>query len=564
MGTVPRPNSPKRRLPEAHIELTLAQGSRPKSVVLRPFAFYAVVGLMSFFGLTALAVPSYLVFHNEELTVLMSRQIAQQQHAYDHRLAALRLENALLARARSRDRAAYAARIRALTLRQARLEHRALALAVLAHRAGLGTLPSRATFVAEAKPPPAGKRSPIPPSAASAFLTTAPASRFLTRRPPPTAKGKPQPQATEVRSDSSDPLLQTPMAKGDRLESRLGTARDFSDWIQRTRTNDVRTLGRAGQTALALRGALPDMESGRLKPAHSQAESANGGPSILVKADAERSPHGRGLGEWRSDPAAPRQTPTVRPSSAADTAPIDLRLGAVKTSLDKIERLQIKDVAALGSVARRKAAKVRRALAETGLETNRLKLPADAKADDGIGGPYIPLKPDAGKSPFEHAVFQVEENLLKTNRLERLLSYLPLRQPLAGRLQVTSPFGSRIDPFFGRPALHPGVDLRAAYGTPVFATAAGKVMIAGPDGGYGNLVEIRHGNGLMTRYGHLSSILVKDGEMVAAGQVIGKAGSTGRSTGPHLHYEVRVDGEPVDPMRFLKAGRTLGADERKG
>jgi murein DD-endopeptidase MepM/ murein hydrolase activator NlpD len=110
-----------------------------------------------------------------------------------------------------------------------------------------------------------------------------------------------------------------------------------------------------------------------------------------------------------------------------------------------------------------------------------------------------------------------------------------------------------MDPFMGRMALHTGVDLREETGALVRATAAGKVVSAGWSGGYGNMVEIEHGNELSTRYGHLSSINVTEGQTIAAGDVLGRVGSTGRSTGSHLHYEVRVNGEPVDPARFLRA-----------
>jgi murein DD-endopeptidase MepM/ murein hydrolase activator NlpD len=249
------------------------------------------------------------------------------------------------------------------------------------------------------------------------------------------------------------------------------------------------------------------------------------------------------------------------PAVTANAAPVEFRLGAVADSLDKIENTQMRDIATLGSVAHKTNAKLRGALAETGLEADHLKPPPDAKAEDGIGGPFIPVQPDAGKSPFDQAALELQDDLLGADQLKRLLPYLPLRQPVAGPLQVTSPFGTRIDPFFGRLALHPGVDLRQAYGSAVYATAAGKVTIAAPSGGYGNLVEIDHGNRLATRYGHLSTILVTEGETVEAGQEVGKIGSTGRSTGPHLHYEVRIDGEPVDPMRFLKAGMKLATDE---
>jgi murein DD-endopeptidase MepM/ murein hydrolase activator NlpD len=115
-----------------------------------------------------------------------------------------------------------------------------------------------------------------------------------------------------------------------------------------------------------------------------------------------------------------------------------------------------------------------------------------------------------------------------------------------------------MDPFNGRAAIHTGIDLRGETGDPVHVTAAGKVTIAGREGGYGNMVEVDHGNGLATRYGHLSRIDVKIGQMVRIGETIGRIGSTGRSTGPHLHYETRVRGEAVDPQKYLRAGVRLG------
>jgi murein DD-endopeptidase MepM/ murein hydrolase activator NlpD len=124
---------------------------------------------------------------------------------------------------------------------------------------------------------------------------------------------------------------------------------------------------------------------------------------------------------------------------------------------------------------------------------------------------------------------------------------------------ITSGFGARLDPFLGRPALHTGVDFRAISGSPARATAGGTVIIAGEAGGYGNMVEIDHGNGITTRYGHLSEIDVTVGQVVAKDAIIGHTGSTGRSTGPHLHYEVRVDGAPIDPMTFINAGHQIAS-----
>ncbi len=138
----------------------------------------------------------------------------------------------------------------------------------------------------------------------------------------------------------------------------------------------------------------------------------------------------------------------------------------------------------------------------------------------------------------------------------RPLDGLPLLQPLP-TLEVTSPFGPRPSPFTGLPSRHEGIDLRAAPGSLVRAAGGGLVVKAGRDGPFGLLVEIDHGGGLATRYAHLSRILVRRGERVVAGRPIGRVGSTGRSTGPHLHYELRVAGEPVDPLRLLEAGRLL-------
>ena len=116
-----------------------------------------------------------------------------------------------------------------------------------------------------------------------------------------------------------------------------------------------------------------------------------------------------------------------------------------------------------------------------------------------------------------------------------------------------SSFGSRTDPFSGEGAIHTGVDLSAPEGTPVHAAADGIVVSAEWSGGYGRLVRIDHGDGLQTYYGHLSQFEVVAGQEIRRGDLIGLSGGTGRSTGPHLHYEVRMDGTPVNPYPFLAA-----------
>jgi murein DD-endopeptidase MepM/ murein hydrolase activator NlpD len=264
------------------------------------------------------------------------------------------------------------------------------------------------------------------------------------------------------------------------------------------------------------------------------------------------------------EPAEAQSTPALRSgdmSDASPAVPLALHLATVTAKLDKVERLQINSVGLIAAAAQRKSAQLRTALASTGLNLEKLSAPRrskDTPAKGGeaqdIGGPFIPLKIDPNGTPFEREVARLQDQIATADRIRKVLPYIPLRRPLSSVADVTSPFGSRVDPFFGRAAMHTGVDLREPYGAPVLVTAAGKVTSAGPNGGYGNMVEVDHGNGITTRYGHMSAILVSEGQWVEAGTVVGRLGSTGRSTGPHLHYEVRIDDEPVDPTRFLRAG----------
>jgi murein DD-endopeptidase MepM/ murein hydrolase activator NlpD len=234
------------------------------------------------------------------------------------------------------------------------------------------------------------------------------------------------------------------------------------------------------------------------------------------------------------------------------------RLGLIAHSLDRMEKRQIATLGQIGQSAGATIARLRSVMDEAGIGAERI---AATPAAGGVGGPFIPVAVDKDAPAFDKAVSSVERSLLVEDRLRRAVPFIPVRRPLNGEAEVSSPFGYRPDPFLGRLALHPGLDLVQAWGSTVKATGAGRVVHAGPMGGYGNMVEIDHGAGLATRYGHLSEVLVEEGQTVAAGAVLGRLGSTGRSTGPHLHYEVRVDGEPVDPTRFLRAGGGLLAVE---
>ena len=187
----------------------------------------------------------------------------------------------------------------------------------------------------------------------------------------------------------------------------------------------------------------------------------------------------------------------------------------------------------------------------------------DTSDADGEGGPSLPPRPcvEVTTHPGSHDAASTQQQLDCMNATlsaleheadvhEVAYSAFPGRMPADGA-RYGSPFGNRIDPFTHRLSFHPGVDLVAPSGTPILAAAGGRVIFAGPKGGYGNAVEIDHGNGLITRYGHASRILVHEGDLVLPLQHVADIGSTGRSTGPHLHFEVLVNGVPVDPMAYL-------------
>lgn len=157
-------------------------------------------------------------------------------------------------------------------------------------------------------------------------------------------------------------------------------------------------------------------------------------------------------------------------------------------------------------------------------------------------------------------VLTLIESHLFEKRLDALL--MPSTQPVDG--PIGSGFGFRSDPFTGRPALHTGLDFPADPGTTIVAAAGGVVLSAGPHPQYGLLVELDHGNGLVTRYAHTSRMLVKQGDLVKRGQRIAEVGNTGRSTGPHLHFEVLVDGVQQNPTRFLQAAGGTNAAKAGG
>ena len=271
----------------------------------------------------------------------------------------------------------------------------------------------------------------------------------------------------------------------------------------------------------------------------------------------------------RTPKAAPRKS--TKPAPISDTgeelvpSPPDRRshleggslmakLDRVAQSLDRVELRQEGTLDAMQAKIDGKLKRVQGVLAE--LHVNLGKHGDDVTGS--IGGPFVPAKPPSSKaSQFERDLYKVSLTRAYYDRTMQQLATVPLRKPVEGDIDMSSPFGMRMDPFMRGPAIHTGLDLRGDTGEPAHVTASGTVSIASWQGGYGNMVEVDHRNGLSTRYGHLSKILVKVGQRVTAGQIVGLIGSTGRSTGPHLHYETRINDTAVDPQKFLRAGEKL-------
>jgi murein DD-endopeptidase MepM/ murein hydrolase activator NlpD len=244
--------------------------------------------------------------------------------------------------------------------------------------------------------------------------------------------------------------------------------------------------------------------------------------------------------------------PTQRDAALAGGDATDM-LARLQESLDRVEASQTTSLNTLEQDFDGKVKRMRGVLADLGLGA------VARSATEGVGGPFVPYRLASAATPFERQVHHIAVARAQADKLARTLATVPLRQPVTGELDTSSGFGVRIDPFINRPAMHTGIDFRGNVGEPVRATASGTVSAAGWSGGYGRMVEVEHANGVATRYGHLSEIDVKVGQPIRIGQVVGRLGSTGRSTGPHLHYETRVDGEAVDPDKFLRAGLKLGA-----
>jgi murein DD-endopeptidase MepM/ murein hydrolase activator NlpD len=292
--------------------------------------------------------------------------------------------------------------------------------------------------------------------------------------------------------------------------------------------------GRLGSVLDRAAAELP--EQGPAPVAKPDSRAAISAFAPIETADAASSPFS--LWETRNNPASD--------ASAADHA--DKLFVAINQSLRSIESEQMTRVTTLASNAYDTADRIADALEAAGL-------PVDSEyGKQGVGGPLIAVD---GAAAFDTKVKELDEALDQLDALKKEARAYPIANPAPGR-PISSGFGIRKDPLLGTPALHSGIDFRATLGSNALVTAPGVVVKAGWNGGYGRMVEVDHGNGFSTRYGHLSRIDVKVGDHLVRGSVVGEVGSSGRSTGPHLHYEVRRNGDAIDPLAFLKAGMKVG------
>jgi len=384
----------------------------------------------------------------------------------------------------------------------------------------------------------------------------------------------------------------------DELNNALVSAEDrfktTADQLEAKQQNVARLLNQKQVVDMALSGTRKGEAPLRTASARVHAETASdsvGGdasiPATAIGAIPATAPSGRtfsGSGASQlnvmPDPVEPQPT-SARPARASmlgdgllqfaqslfereqarpqhAAAPVNnsavARLNLLTDRLARLSSSENTLLAGLDNAVSTRIADVKGVLGRVGLN------PVQAEKGAAMGGPLVPMQAvelDGVSDPGFTQAYQ--GTLAHTAELETLFSalrHVPLTTPVhGGQFEVTSGFGPRVDPFTGHLAFHPGVDFAGPWGSTVAATAPGTVVYAGPHAGYGNLVEIDHGYGFHTRYGHLSSVLVRTGSRVEKGTPVGRLGSTGRSTGPHVHYEVWLASKLRDPARYIETGR---------
>ncbi len=259
-------------------------------------------------------------------------------------------------------------------------------------------------------------------------------------------------------------------------------------------------------------------------------------------------------------PADAKSGETVSDSSAEASRTVDKVSTVIPEAapLARVEASQLAFAERLTRFADRRSAVAEKVMRKLGLNPDRML--ASLEDRSAMGGPLIAVLPSTEDS-VDPRFRRLGLSLARMDALQRGLQGIPQVVPAAGT-HISSGFGYRTDPFAGSPAFHAGLDFKGPIGAPIYSAARGKVAFVGRRPGYGNCVEVDHGNGLRTRYAHMSAFRTRVGESVMAGQLIGAVGSTGRSTGPHLHFEVRLHGQPINPRPLLEVAPNVLEEAR--
>jgi murein DD-endopeptidase MepM/ murein hydrolase activator NlpD len=322
--------------------------------------------------------------------------------------------------------------------------------------------------------------------------------------------------------------------------------------------NHIQLVGMIGQNR-SLRGNLESLRDRLRRAEHDRAETDQHRADL--KARLSRLESEVVQAETRNvELADTLETTALRLSDAlAETSEaktkgerMKSRVVALQSRLSDVQQSQESLLGRITDATVGDIGRVEAVIARTGLETERL-IARIAPSEDAVGGPFIPIDGNAA-GPFEEGLVTLHAQMDRWQTLQRLVRHMPLVSPV-DQYYVASRFGRRRDPFNRRWSNHKGLDLAGPAGQKVRSPAAGTVVFAGNKGRFGRFIEIDHGLGIRTRYGHLRRVLVKKGQRLGHRQDIGILGTSGRSTGPHVHYEILIDGKQVNPSKFLNAGR---------
>lgn len=335
---------------------------------------------------------------------------------------------------------------------------------------------------------------------------------------------------------------------------------DIQDSLLRIAERSVNTAKR-GTTPAGMPRLDPDASGCRSVVADTSAK-----PGVPVDGNRD-SDTSRIVGSLKDGPAKTAAALQPKDGTAKDGASVDQealrsRVAHLEAELAKLKASHGAFLEQTAGVAAVKISELERTLSAVGVDAKSLgrrghKAEDEKNAAFGQGGPFIAARPGTTlpQTAFNPVVL-FNNHADRLDDLTAAIRTLPLGEPLA-EYEVTSPFGARNDPINAMTGIHEGVDLGAPTGTPVMATGDGQVVWAGWRDRYGNLVEIEHGAGVHTRYAHLSKILVNVGQHISRGAPLGLVGETGRTTGPHLHYEVRMGDQATNPMKFIMAGQNV-------